>query len=154
MDVDLDNLSVLAPAKRLAEQALTELLSPDPTVRNAALEALRPRDEDYGQVFSPEVADGVKQATETAWQRLSPPRVGPRTQLQLGCTLAEHINQSGAFPGGYKRLEGQVQPGRVWVLFRFAEPGSRTGLTFDGLVYMGAERFAWFPKAWRGVPTA
>ena len=101
MDVDLDNLSVLAPAKRLAEQALTELLSPDPTVRNAALEALRPRDEDYGQVFSPEVADGVKQATETAWQRLSPPRVGPRTQLQLGCTLAEHINQSGAFPGGF-----------------------------------------------------
>jgi len=151
MDVDLDHLSILAPAKRLAEQALRGLLSPEPEQRQATLDALRPLAEDYEAVFSDAVSAGVRDTVEAAWQKLKPPRVGARTQLQLACTLAENVNASGAFPGGYRRLEGHLQPGRVWVLFRFAEPKSRTGLTFDGLVYMGGERFAWFPKAWRGV---
>jgi hypothetical protein len=69
-----------------------------------------------------------------------------QTELRISVSLAEALGPE--FPGGYRRVAAQLQPGFAWVAWSFVAPGESAGLSFDGLVRID-DRFAWFPRPWK-----
>jgi hypothetical protein len=114
---------------------------------------LRPRPEDYALAFLPEAAETARQAYETLWA--DPPRVthvAPGSQLQCHVApagmLADDNALSWKFPGGYRAISPLLNPHRVWVAWKFIDPGKTAGMAYDGLVWLD-NRWAWFPKPYR-----
>ena len=119
----------------------------------AIVETLRPRREDYARVFKPDVAARVATGYDELWT--SPPsafgKPGQTEVLARACRaelFASSNDLSEAFPGGYRKIAHLLQPGIVWVAFKYVEPGKTTGMSYDGLARIG-DRWGWFPKPWR-----
>src|SRR5262249_27402905 len=129
---------------------LAELKGPNAA---RAVEALRPRAEDFAHVFSDAVAEGMEAAYQEIWR--DPPRVGALaadTLLKVdGCPagmLGGNNELSAHFPGGYRALAPYLRPNRIWFVWRYVTQGHTSGVRFDGLVRL-EERWAWFPKPYR-----
>ena len=136
--------------KRAAEALLTTIVGgpPEELVRN-----LRPRDEDYARVFTPEAAETARAGYLSLWN--SPPRglskAGQTQVIAFACdaeSLRSDNEFSRNFPGGYQKIAGFLKPELVWVAFKTVIPGQTTGMAYDGLVYLD-DHWAWFPKPWR-----
>ena len=84
---------------------------------------LRPQPQDYERVFVKEMAAAAREAYSTWWAAPPPQQ----------------------FPGGYAEIAKFLQPGNVWVCWKFLALGQPRGTAFDGLVYLDG-RWAWFPK--------
>ncbi len=52
------------------------------------------------------------------------------------------------FPGGYKRVADKFKPGLTVYRWKYAKPGEKLGMAFDGLVHVN-DHWVWFPKPWR-----
>jgi hypothetical protein len=136
--------------KREAEQMLSALaVGPGEDI----LRTLRPRDEDYARVFTPEAAERARVGYTAMWN--APPRsLGKpgQTEVRAVACDAESLRTdnelSRGFPGGYQRIAGYLNPELVWVAFKVVVPGQSLGMAHDGLVYLG-DHWAWFPKPWR-----
>jgi hypothetical protein len=146
-------LTELSRIRREAKELLTSL-----TTQALIIEKLRPQAGDFARVFK---ADAVNRATEgynVMWNA-PPPSFGKAGQTEVltwACdteSLANENEFSDAFPGGYRKIAHLLQPGLVWVAFKFVEPGRTTGMSYDGLVRIG-ERWAWFPKPFRFLAEA
>ncbi|XXT19164.1 hypothetical protein WME94_53955 [Sorangium sp. So ce429] len=140
----------------LCEQAIPVLAALRGPGGPALIQALRPRPEDHARAFVPEVAEGARSAYDELWQ--APPRIEPlasgaaRVEV-VACPaglLASDNELSQRFPGGYRDLAPYLQPGRVWFVWRYLDPGRIAGMRYDGLTHMG-DRWAWFPKPYRVV---
>ncbi len=121
---------------------------------------LIPERELYGRVFRPELAASALAAHHARWRpgiTLEQPRPGALPTVIT--TTAESFGEPGhpdaaRFPGGYRRIARELQPGVIWSLVRFVVPGQRTGLVFDGFAHLGGTAFAWFPKPYTLVRAA
>lgn len=117
---------------------------------------MKPRDEDFTRVFRPSLLHAAETLYAAMWAH-PPPLLGrpEQTRLWIRAALTEDFvewNRRGAeFPGGYRKLAPGLQPGVVWVAWKFVAPGETTGLSFDGMVLLD-DRFVWFPQPWRLVP--
>lgn len=117
--------------------------------------SLRPRDEDYAQVFTAEHVERVRAGYAQLWQFLPTIPLKPNhTQLRVAVALSDDFAsghpRAQAFPGGYREVGRALVPGRPWATWELIETGERDGLLFDGLVGLG-DRFVWFPKPWRVI---
>lgn len=56
----------------------------------------------------------------------------------------------GEFPGGYRDIVAQMNPGFPIVRFKFGKAGEETGLAFDGLVHVNGH-WVLMPKPWRAL---
>jgi hypothetical protein len=117
--------------------------------------ALAPRADDFGRVFRSDAVARARDVYEALWA--TGPAFGPRpgqTELTVAIALADDFHGRSArarpFPGGYVRVAPLLRAGVVWVCWRFAAPGERLGLAFDGLVALD-ERWVWLPKPWRAL---
>ena len=54
------------------------------------------------------------------------------------------------FPGGYKRVTGEMKRGIAIARFKFVQPGSPSGMAFDGLVHVNG-RWVLIPRPWIGL---
>jgi hypothetical protein len=109
----------------------------------------RPRDEDYPLVFK----DHLEPRTahfQALWamevEITAPPQ---NTEIIVTSARADELPTATWFPRGYHTLAGLV-PDRIWLAWKYVEPGERLGMAYDGLVWLD-ERFVWFPKPWRVV---
>lgn len=116
--------------------------------------AFRPRQRDYASVFSSDLAPRIAHFEEL-WSKqveITAPR--QNNELIVTSARADELPEATWFPRGYQSVGGLV-PDRVWLAWKYVEPGDSLGIAYDGLVYIDEDppRFAWFPKPWRVVPT-
>lgn len=144
----------LASFAAQAESFLSLLVDPQRlSLRGQIFLSLRPRDEDYAQVFTAAHVERARAGYAELWQLLPAIPLKPtHTQLRIGVALAEDFATGHAraqrFPGGYREVGHALVPGRPWAVWEIIETGERDGLLFDGLVGL-ADRLVWFPKPWR-----
>jgi hypothetical protein len=142
-------------AAEVVRDAVRPMLEQFPSTEIVA--RLQPRAEDYGQVFAPAAALVARDYYEPLWQKgqLKPdPPESSQIELHIYVSPAgmfEHDNElSRPFPEGMRQIASLLTPERVWVAWRYTEPGERAGLSFDGLVWCSG-RWVWFPKPHRAV---
>lgn len=149
-------LSELYRIARNAEQLLLPLATAPTEI---LVEKLKPRDEDYAAVF---VGDAVKRARDgyaMMWSK-PPKALGKASQTKIKAFAAQadafatENEFSREFPGGYRTVAAQLQPDKIWLVWKLFEAGGDVGMSYDGLVWL-RDRWAWFPKPWRilAVPT-
>jgi hypothetical protein len=116
---------------------------------------LKPYDEDYERVFVGRAAGDARVGYEQLW--MNPPRgFGKPGQSEVHTfavqakMLATENEFSMEFPGGYRKIAELLVPDRIWLRFKFVEPGKSTGMAYDGLVWLDG-RWAWFPKPWHVI---
>ncbi len=133
---------------------LVELLDrlPGPDAQEL-VRSLRPRDEDYEKAFVPEAVPRAR-AAYASWDF--------KVDAPEGASCARHIYVAPAgmlkednelsryFPGGYRSIAHLLDPHRVWVCWRYARPGERPAVNYDGLVWCD-DHWAWFPKPFRAL---
>lgn len=144
-----------------ARKVLERLCAAGQVGPNNALagELIRPRPEDYARVFEPTMAEALHRAYDPFWVRgQMAPRPKPgQTQVLVRLATTEDLrsrNERGhQFPGGYARVAQFFVPGRVWVRWKFVEPGQTLGMAYDGLVWVD-DHWAWFPKPWKAINMA
>lgn len=152
-----DNALGLAQAILSAHDA-----PPGPEDPRAALaKRLVPTPNQLHRLFRADAADRVGQAYAAAFD--SPPWPAPKrgqSQAHVVACPAELFGTehplAQAFPGGYAGLAAHLEPGYVWVLIRFAAPGERQGMVYDGFAWLPTHgtsaldgTFVWLPKPWR-----
>lgn len=138
---------------RRAIPALAALVGPDGP---SALEAMRPRADDYGRVFDAGLVDRVRAAYEEMWQ--TPPEleqlVSGEITLRVDAApagmLGDENELSRRFPGGYRALAPYLVPDRIWFVWRYLRPGADAGMRYDGVVLLD-DRWVWFPKPYTVV---
>jgi hypothetical protein len=114
---------------------------------------LSPRPGDVDLVFAPSVTEQVEVAYQRMWEKgaVITPKQGQTQVLVSACAagmLADESDPAAAkFPGGYKRIAHLLLPERIWITWKFVEPGRSTGMSYNGLVRLD-DRFVWFPKPW------
>ncbi|MCA9491180.1 MAG: hypothetical protein KC621_14720 [Myxococcales bacterium] len=128
------------------------------TVGSLVRERMVPRPGDAALAFGPEVAAAVEQAAAERFASFRPdvdlhlPKP-EQTELRVwAASVDELVAGHAEFPGGYATVAPFLCPGPTWYRWRIAAPGADDGLAYDGLVALG-DRFAWFPKPWRLLPT-
>jgi hypothetical protein len=122
--------------------------------------SLKPTAEDYPLLFAPQLFDGrlspdLASCYEQLWQR--PPSIRPGadySELDVVAApagmLRSHNPLSERFPGGYRSIAGWMQPERVWVCWSYRRPQQHSGVSYDGLVWLG-NRWLWCPKPYRAI---
>jgi hypothetical protein len=119
---------------------------------------IKPRDEDYARVFVGEAATAAREAYTALWAQETPrtaqssSSVGVRSFLAPAGLLADENELSRHFPLGYRAIAHLLQPHRIWVAWKFLEPGAQSGEAFNGLVWVD-DHWAWFPKPFRVLRT-
>ncbi len=119
----------------------------------AALQELRPRDDDYAKVFVRDTVGPARQQYARNWKtgigfRRPTGRPNLRVHLTPAGALADDNAVSHSFPGGYRSVAGLLVPTRVWAAWRYLSPGQSAGLSYDGLVWCD-DHWAFFPKPYR-----
>lgn len=120
----------------------------------ALLDSLRPTHEDYRAVFRPGFAERAERYyLAAALFPLGPWAKPQQTVLQVWRATTEEMaagtpSVMAYFPGGYANIRNEFQPGLVVYRWKYTEPGSASGMAFDGLVFVHGH-WALFPKPWR-----
>lgn len=141
-------------AAEVVKQGLHPLLDALRNDRTGRIVArLRPRAEDYLNVFEPDVADSARSACEAVWDKGIAVQVNPaQTETLIAVAPAGMLRGenelSRHFPGGYRTIAQSLNPRRVWAAWKYVEPGKSSGMAYDGLVWCD-DHWAWFPKIYR-----
>ena len=144
-EVDLERLKETA---RLAEELLTEVRAASYGERGARI---RPRPEDYAAVFLPEWVAAARAAYADCDWGIDPYPEQSRVLISgviPAFMLATDNPASRQHKGGYRHVAHALRPQMHWVSWKFVEPGARFGMSYDGLVRVTDDRFAWFPQPW------
>lgn len=117
--------------------------------------ALKPSSDDYKAVFVGDAAAKAEAGYEKLW---SDPKAviaasPANTELLLSKATTDDLQKwtseaEANFPGGYKRVADKFKPGLTVYRWKYAKPGEKLGMAFDGLVFVN-NHWAWFPKPWR-----
>ncbi|WP_138469263.1 hypothetical protein [Poseidonocella sp. HB161398] len=149
-DLATARYEMLATGRALSE-AVLELVNAmaDPALRAR----LAPTEEDCAAAFHasivPELWEAVRQGgLPGRYPRLEPVAADALIAAPAGAFRWSNELSDG-FPGGYRKIAGWMDPGRIWLAWRGTEPDGGTRL-MDGLVFLG-ERWVWMPKVFRLV---
>ena len=136
------------------EQALPILNAIANDTDGRLIASLEPRDSDFELVFIPEAAESARRRYREYWRgSLRIPRPSSRqSEIQVWAApagmLVDANDLSRLFPGGYLGVSKLFNPHRVWLVWKYLEPGTSSGLSYDGLVWV-VDHWAWFPKPFR-----
>jgi hypothetical protein len=115
---------------------------------------LAPQPADYAEVFVQEAVEVARAAYTRLWSPAPPMQFPSATQSDTlifvapAGMLREENELSREFPGGYRAVAAWLHPARVWVAWKYVAPGQRSGLAYNGLVWVNGH-WAWFPKPYR-----
>lgn len=142
-----NTLEILENARSIVHTFI-EIGIPD-ILQDYAQKNLRPKSEDYAQVFIPEVVEKAKLGYEKFWETKPYPQVKfYQTQILIYLANSTLIDFHPEFPGGYHKVKSLLMPERVWFTWNYSQPGDKDDITYDGLVWID-DHFAWFPKPWK-----
>ncbi len=138
----------------LRAQALPLLDSLADDQDGSVVAGLQPRDADFAKVFAAEAVERARHVYQQVWSRglrMSRPRPS-QTELHCAVSPAGMLlwpnELSNGFPGGYAGIASMLNPHRVWLAWKYVQPGQPSGVSFDGLVWVD-DHWAWFPKPYR-----
>jgi hypothetical protein len=138
-------LTQLKEIERAAEAMLLPLAAGTPQQIAAAL---WPREDDYAAVFVGDAALAARAGYASMWA--APPGAlgkSGQTEVKAFAALASALRSdnefSREFPGGYRKIADQLHPDQVWLRFKFVPPGGNTGMSYDGLVWLGGRWACW-----------
>jgi hypothetical protein len=143
------------PELASARAMLERFLAPGAN-RQALSGELIPHEEDYDAVFLPEVADRAHGIYAPRFDRSelviepAPEHQGVEIYRATTEELRMQQGQSNRFPGGYKGVAEQLQPGLTFYTFAFVSEGDHPQLVYDGLVRVN-DRWVIFPKLWQAL---
>lgn len=129
---------------------LLQALARDHDGRIAA--RLQPQESDFMRAFTPSAATAAIDAYASA----PPARVasadGSELEMALAPAgmLADDNELSRQFPSGYRSIAHLLAPQRVWARWKYMRPGEKSGMAYDGLVWLD-ERWVWFSKPYRAL---
>lgn len=136
-----------------ARALLSEFLKPGADYRALTL-ALQPSEAEIRAIFAEPLASRVQPYLDDLFAKGTVRPKPGQTEILIVVASSDDINAQspimGRFPGGYKRLAGNVRGGFPVVRFKFVEPGKTLGMAFDGLYKVG-DHWVFIPKAWRLV---
>ena len=118
------------------------------------VQTLKPKDTDYEQVFVGKAVAVARQTYTSMWNKGFKIEHPTSVQNDIHCYVApagfltKYNPLSRYFPQGYQSIAGWLNPHRVWVTWSYLKPGSTSGLSYDGLVFVD-NRWVWFPKPYR-----
>jgi Immunity protein 49 len=119
-----------------------------------AMQQLIPQDTDFSQVFVGEALEIARRAYRELWSQglhVQKPTSG-QSEIQCYASPAGMLDEpnelSAPFPQGYQAIAPWLNPHRVWVAWKYVQPGEQAGLAFDGLVWVD-DHWVWFPKPYR-----
>lgn len=145
-----DKPGTAAHARAFLHQFLSERAD-----RAALTAAMRPTEAEIRAVYAPPLADRLIGLYAQMYQPgvAIGPNPGQSEVLLWGATTGDL--RAGApilaeFPGGYKEVRGAMQGNFPIFRFKFVKPGERSGMAFDGLVYIN-NRYVLMPKPWRAL---
>ncbi|MCB1144920.1 MAG: hypothetical protein H7A24_17695 [Leptospiraceae bacterium] len=133
------------------ESMLRKFLEPGADLR-LLTQALQPTEEDYILYFGKENSKKAQNGYSGLWN--SKTEIGPRpgqTDLFLYSARVSDLQKGdslGEFPGGYRKIVSLLNPELRIYGFKFVKPGQRSGMAYDGLVFLRG-RWVLFPKPWR-----
>ncbi len=147
-------IAAAAAIEVIREQAMPVLEAIRQDTSGQIIAGLRPKDSDYEKVFVGKMVEQVRSAYREVWSgEMQIPYPSTR-QTVIHCAVApagmlDHPNElSRNFPGGYAAIASALNPHRVWIAWKYLEPGAQAGISFDGLVWVD-DHWAWFPKPYR-----
>ena len=136
-----------------AKQLLTDVRTSSDA--HKMTQELKPTSADYKAVFAGEAAAKAEAGYAQLWTDpkaviLAPPG---NTELLFSKATTEDLQKwtpqaEADFPGGYKRIAAKFQPGFTVYRWKYAKPGEKSGMAYDGLIFVN-NHWAWFPKPWR-----
>lgn len=138
-----------------AKALLAEALKPGADLARLSA-TLRPSTADYAAVLKGDAAAKAEAHYKAAWDlgRLVLARKPDQTELLVWAATSEELQKGTGnareFPGGYRSVVQHFQPGITWYRFKFVEPGSTSGMAYDGLVFVNG-RWVIIPKPWRAL---
>ena len=117
------------------------------------LSTLGPQPGAAARLFRAEVAEAAARAWSDSWRGVRAlPRRSPESRLSLHACPAGLLRGpnllSRAFPGGYREVAGLLRPERTWLCWSLSQQGQRSGISFDGLAWLG-DRWVFCPRPWR-----
>jgi len=137
-----------------ARAMLAEFLKPGADLKALSLK-LRPTKADYEAVFEKPFAARLETMYDAPWKSGQMVIAGKSGQTEVlldkvaSADVRKWSNQaSDVLPGGYKRIASEFKPGQTIYTFKFVKPGEKSGMAYDGLVYVNGQ-WRIFPKAWR-----
>jgi hypothetical protein len=119
---------------------------------------LRPRKSDYAKVFVGRAVVTAEREYETLWATGVDVRPLPTGSFETDCYVApagmlrDENDLSFHFPQGYYSIARWLSPQYVWITWRYRQPNSELGQSFNGLVWVD-DHWAWFPKPFRILKT-
>ena len=145
------NDALLEEARQRAEVLVVGLMSSDPLEVAQWVPQLRPREEDWEKAFLPHVIPALRAYFGPIFNDDPVPKPKPgQTEVRISVAQAEHFWDknpiSKRISVGMQKIVHVLQPGSIWIDWRYVRPGRKWGLKYNGLVYFPDEgRFAWFP---------
>ncbi len=129
---------------------LLQALARDPDGRVAA--TLQPHESDFTSAFTPAAAPAAISAYASAPQARVASADGSELEIALAPAgmLADDNELSRQFPSGYRSIAHLLAPQRVWARWKYVRPGEKSGMAYDGLVWLD-ERWVWFSKPYRAL---
>jgi hypothetical protein len=128
----------------------------------AAMRAMRPKPEDYADLFQGKTADAVRAFEDKAiWNGTDfPPRPPAGVQVSLTAATTAQLQAGGTDASaaffGWKGIAGQLQPGLTFYSMEMstadAKPGKEPSydIGFDGIVYLNG-RWVAVPSPWQAT---
>ncbi len=144
------------PATEAGARALLAQFLPGSTAdKSAAMKLLRPTPADYRAVYKDPLAGKIEQAHRRQWESGGTLGGKPdQTEILLVLARTDDLIDGKPvleeFPGGYKRVTGEMKRGIAIARFKFVQPGSPLGMAFDGLVHVNG-RWVLIPRPWIGL---
>ncbi len=131
---------------------LLEAIGKDKTGR--IVKQLIPTETDYQKVFADSAIEIALAGYRNLWKSSRSIKRPSSDQTEILCHLApagmlqtDNV-LSAPFPGGYRAIAQHLNPHRIWASWQYRIPGQPSGLSFNGLVWLG-DRWVWFPKPYR-----
>jgi hypothetical protein len=112
---------------------------------------MEPHPMDYGEVFTHVCADQAQNIYKAVWKRgvVAPTPQAGHTMIRVAACFSEWLGTdsrtSNRFPPEYRNLANVLQPGMIWMIWKFMGSGRVQAATYDGLVWLG-KHWAWFPS--------
>jgi len=138
-----------------ARALLMQFLPNSKADKAAAMRSLRPTAADYRAIYKDPLAGRLEQEHRKIWDAGTVLAGKPeQTELLLVVVRTDDLIDGkpalAEFPGGYKKVVDEMKRGLPIARFKFVQPGSDTGMAFDGLVHVNG-RWVLIPKPWTAV---
>jgi hypothetical protein len=150
--VEIDASAVLEKAEKVTQKALEISMDPDRFDEwQSMINAMEPHPLDFQAVFGYQVAEEAAGIYKNLWNQgiVAPtPQPGHTMVRVAGCYsewLRTDSRTSRRFPPEYRRIAHLLEPGVIWMVWKYMGHGRTKAATYDGLVYL-EKHWAWLPS--------